>query len=223
MKFTAVWGMVLVLVMACSHIDSQNSELLIGEWVQVLPAHSKIVQGFQLMKNGKAVSINMATLQYETWKLQDNKLVLQGKSIGNHQVIDFTDAWKIVELSSSSLILERADKYQLQYVKQNESEVKNVEGIVRIGHEVRSFQDNRDCKEYWLVDKSGKLVRKYKNIIGTEDVHYQPVFARLKVKNIGKMSEGFGAEYDGAYEVIEIEDLSKDSFNSQSSCFDKLR
>ena len=103
------------------------------------------------------------------------------------------------------------------------SSVQQVAGIVRIGHEVRSFQDNRDCKEYWLVDKSGKLVRKYKNIIGTEDVHYQPVFARLKVKNIGKMSEGFGAEYDGAYEVIEIEDLSKDSFNSQSSCFDKLR
>ena len=37
----------------------------------------------------------------------------------------------------------------------------------------------------------------------------QPIQARLKVKNLGKMSEGFGAEYDGAYEVIEIEDLSK--------------
>ena len=39
----------------------------------------------------------------------------------------------------------------------------------------------------------------------------------MKVKNIDKMSEGFGAEYDGAYEVMEIEELSKD-LTDRNSC-----
>ena len=96
-----------------------------------------------------------------------------------------------------------------------------VDGVLRLGHEVRSFENMADCKEYWIVDKSGQLMEKYKEVIGSKIINNQPVQARLKVKNIGKMSEGFGAEYDGAYEVMEIEELSKDSFNIQSSCFDK--
>ncbi len=93
----------------------------------------------------------------------------------------------------------------------------HVDGVLRLGHEVRSFQDNRDCKEYWLVDKSGQLMEKYKEVIGSKIINNQPVQARLKVKNIGKMSEGFGAEYDGAYEVMEIEELSKD-LTDRHSC-----
>lgn len=93
----------------------------------------------------------------------------------------------------------------------------HVDGVLRLGHEVRSFQDNRDCKEYWLVDKSGQLMEKYKEVIGSKIINNQPVQARLKVKNIGKMSEGFGAEYDGAYEVMEIEELSKD-LTDRNSC-----
>lgn len=85
----------------------------------------------------------------------------------------------------------------------------HVDGVLRLGHEVRSFENMADCKEYWIVDKSGKLMEKYKEVIGSQIINNQPIQARLKVKNLGKMSEGFGAEYDGAYEVIEIEDLSK--------------
>ena len=103
------------------------------------------------------------------------------------------------------------------------SSVQQVAGIVRIGHEVRSFQDNRDCKEYWLVDKSGNLEKEYQTVIGNETQRYQPVFARLKVKNIGKMSEGVGAEYDGAYEVIEIEEMSKNLADRHSPCGNALR
>lgn len=99
--------------------------------------------------------------------------------------------------------------------------VQQVQGVLRLGHEVRSFENTVDCKEYWIVDKSGKLMREYQKIVGEESVRYQPVQARLKVKNLGKMSEGFGAEYDGAYEVMEIEELSKASFTSKSFCFDK--
>lgn len=99
----------------------------------------------------------------------------------------------------------------------------HVDGVLRLGHEVRSFLDNRDCKEYWLVDKSGQLMEKYKEVIGSKIINNQPVQARLKVKNIGKMSEGFGADYDGAYEVIEIEEMSKNLADRHSPCCNALR
>ena len=90
-----------------------------------------------------------------------------------------------------------------------QSQLKEVSGTLRIGHEVRSFTDTQDKKEYWIIDKSGTLIKEYQKTIGTNIVNNQPVSAVLKVKNIGKIDEGFGAEYDGAYEVKKIISLQK--------------
>lgn len=88
------------------------------------------------------------------------------------------------------------------------SQTKEVEGTLRMGHEVRSFTDNSDKKEYWLIDKSQSLMLAYQKIIGKGVSAYQPVHARLQVKDIGKLEDGFGAEYDGAYELKKIIKLS---------------
>ena len=88
------------------------------------------------------------------------------------------------------------------------SQTKEVEGTLRMGHEVRSFTDASDHKEYWLIDKSQSLMPAYQKIIGKEVADYQPVHARLQVKDIGKIEDGFGAEYDGGYEVKKIISLS---------------
>ena len=81
---------------------------------------------------------------------------------------------------------------------------KEVSGTLRMGHEVRSFTDNEDNKEYWLIDKSDNLMKAYNEAIKPQIAKYQPLQARLKVKDLGKIQEGFGAEYDGTYEVQEI-------------------
>ena len=81
---------------------------------------------------------------------------------------------------------------------------KEVSGILRFGHEVRSFTNLEDSKEYWIVDKSGKLMAEYKKIIGTEIINNRPVSAKLKVKKVEKQPDGFGKEYTGTYEVKEI-------------------
>lgn len=91
------------------------------------------------------------------------------------------------------------------------SQEKEVEGTLRLGHEVRSFTDQADNKEYWLIDKSGQLMPAYKKITGQEIINSQPIHAKLIVKDIGKISDGFGAEYDGAYELKKIIKLSKDA------------
>ena len=88
------------------------------------------------------------------------------------------------------------------------SQTKEVEGTLRMGHEVRSFTDASDHKEYWLIDKSQSLMPAYQKIIGKEVADYQPVHARLQVKDIGKIEDGFGAEYDGGYEVKKIISIS---------------
>ena len=47
-------------------------------------------------------------------------------------------------------------------------------------------------------------MKAYNEAIKPQIAKYQPLQARLKVKDLGKLQEGFGAEYDGTYEVQEI-------------------
>ena len=84
-----------------------------------------------------------------------------------------------------------------------------VSGILRLGHEIRSFTDQSDNNEYWVIDKSGKLMAEYKKIIGTEIINNQPVWAKLKVRKAQKQQDGFGKDYAGTYEVEEIVSLQK--------------
>ncbi len=84
------------------------------------------------------------------------------------------------------------------------SKEKFVSGRLVMGHEVRAFVENGQNKEYWIIDKSGCLYKQYSQIVPIEKGSCIPVNAELKVKELPKMEEGFGAEYDGAYEVIEI-------------------
>lgn len=90
-----------------------------------------------------------------------------------------------------------------------QSSTKEVSGLLRFGHEVRSFTDFQDNKEYWILDYSGQLMSEYQKIIGTDILAYQPIKAVLVVQDVGKMTDGFGADYDGAYEVKEIISLAK--------------
>ncbi len=88
-----------------------------GAWVQPVPGMENMTQGFVLDEGGKASSISMATLQYETWKREADKLILSGKSIGNGQTISFSDTLDIVELTEDQLVLKRGD-LTLEYKRQ---------------------------------------------------------------------------------------------------------
>ena len=78
-----------------------------GEWVELVPGIENQVQGINLEKGGKASSINMATLQYESWNKKDNKPILSGKSIGNHETISFSDTLIIKKLTKKELTLKK--------------------------------------------------------------------------------------------------------------------
>lgn len=91
-----------VLCAAC-----HDKTTLTGDWIEPVPGTTNTIQGFSLKENGEATSINMATLQYKSWTQEDNRLILSGESIGNHQTISFSDTLKIFKLSKDSLILKK--------------------------------------------------------------------------------------------------------------------
>ena len=93
--------MVAVVCTACSGISIE------GEWVEPVPGMENQMQGVNLEKGGKASSINMATLQYESWEKQGDKLILSGKSIGNHETGSFTDTLVIEKLTENELTLKK--------------------------------------------------------------------------------------------------------------------
>lgn len=81
-------------------------------------------------------------------------------------------------------------------------------GTLTMGHEVRQFVPDGQEKEYWVIDKSDKLYKKYQEIAPVESGLYTPVRAELKVIELPKMQDGFGTEYDGTYDVVEIISLT---------------
>ncbi len=78
---------------------------VIGSWVTPNPINSKEVQGMRLKEDGTAVSINMATLVFQKWKMQDKTLILTSKSIGNKQEFECIDTLQINKLDADSLVL----------------------------------------------------------------------------------------------------------------------
>lgn len=100
--------MAAVLLMACSGAGIE------GSWVEPVPGMEHMLQGIKIESGGKASSINMATLQYETWENKGDKLILTGKSIGNHQTLSFTDTLIIEKLTRDSLVLSKGN-YVLRY------------------------------------------------------------------------------------------------------------
>lgn len=78
-----------------------------GCWTEPVPGQPGKVQGFCLYAGGRAVSVNMATLQYESWKMPGRQLVLSGKSIGNRQTITFSDTYTVKRLADDELVLQK--------------------------------------------------------------------------------------------------------------------
>lgn len=76
-----------------------------GSWVEPNPINANEVQGFKLNDDGTASSINMATLLFKSWNLEDKTLILGYESIGNKQTIEGNDTLNVVKLNADSLVL----------------------------------------------------------------------------------------------------------------------
>ncbi len=79
-----------------------------------------------------------------------------------------------------------------------------VEGTLRISHEIRHFVAEDDTLTHWIVDKTGKLYKAYDEVTGGVPKNGTPVYAKLRVKNMGKTDIGFSVDCHDTYYVMEI-------------------
>lgn len=122
LKITAIVVLVMTAICCCNFekkekeeeqsvigktkVDNPIREIdLLGEWTEPNPINANEVQGFELSSNNKAESINMETLKYKKWDIDNNRLILVSESIGNHTSGIDTITYEIVELNSKNLIL----------------------------------------------------------------------------------------------------------------------
>lgn len=88
---------------------------ILGSWLQPIPGMEPQMQGINIMEGGKAESINMHTLLYDSWKLSGPDkygkytLTLTGRSLGNDSTIDFTEDYTIDCFTGGTLTLSSGD------------------------------------------------------------------------------------------------------------------
>ena len=87
-NFTLIACLTLGLI-SCSNTGYEKK--ILGSWCEPIPGRAQDVQGIKFQKDGKASSINMATLQYKSWKINGKTLILEGESTGNRQTLHFSD------------------------------------------------------------------------------------------------------------------------------------
>ena len=191
-----------------------DTSSLIGSWED----QSEKALHFTLNADGTAQSDNMATLLYQQWNVKDNQLFLVAKSVGNKQTYIDTIVYSIQKLNHSELIIKRGDLI-VEYTKvsknneanQNEGgtilleqqKSKTLEGQLTLGHEVRTFKPCGSDKTFWVSDKTGKLKEFYSKLTAGKKP-YTPIFTEIEVIEKGKAKEGFPAEYEGVYEVVNV-------------------
>lgn len=119
----------VMLAAGCSCSKSVG-EKLIGNWVEsVNMGDTSIYQGFTLKGDSACASINMATLQYVKWSLenQDQTIIMHGRSLGNGGTFDFIDTLTIQTLSKDSLIVSRGGQ-TIRYFRVEPGELSSLLG-----------------------------------------------------------------------------------------------
>ncbi len=85
---------------ATEEIKTIKLESLLGNWV-----NKESEMGFKLMEGGRAASINMATLDYNSWQLIENKIVLNSTSKGVSNPVTTDEIYIVRDVTPAIMIL----------------------------------------------------------------------------------------------------------------------
>lgn len=94
-----------------------TNDELVGRWAEPNPINAQEVQGIEMMEDGTAKSINMATLLYSKWWIKDQKLYLVEESLGSGGSTIDTASYEIIKVGKDSLVLKNNDQI-IRYKKQ---------------------------------------------------------------------------------------------------------
>lgn len=88
----------------------KNDEQYVGRWVIPNPINEKEVEGFELLKDGSAKSINRATLDCKKWWSKSDTLYMIETSIGNNTSFTDTVAYKVERIGKDGLSLKNGEQ-----------------------------------------------------------------------------------------------------------------
>ena len=189
---------------------------LSGSWED----ESESALHFSLFADGIAQSDNMSTLLYQQWYVKGSELFLVAKSIGNKQKFIDTIAYTIQKLDNKELLLNRGDlvfRYKKvksksvqnqENISSSDQNIKHLKGQLVWGHETRTFKPCGSDKTFWISDETGKIKELYGEL--TNNIKpYSSIFVEIEIKDMGKAKEGFPANYEGVYNVVNVKQARK--------------
>lgn len=94
-----------------------TNDELVGRWAEPNPINAQEVQGIEMMEDGTAKSINMATLLYSKWWIKDQQLFLVEESLGSGGSTVDTATYEIIKVDKDSLVLKNNNQ-TIRYKKQ---------------------------------------------------------------------------------------------------------
>lgn len=118
-------GKILPLIISFSLIScqqwqqEQSVNSFQGDWIEMMPVNTHIIQGITMEDNGIARTIGVSSLMYENWKVEKHQLILSGKSIENMQAVSFQDTLDIIRQTQDSLIVGKYGAYQRIYYRKD--------------------------------------------------------------------------------------------------------
>ncbi|MCI0498767.1 MAG: lipocalin family protein [Planctomycetales bacterium] len=121
---TGIVGIVGIVVVGVYRFNFTNNDIyisgesvtqndLVGAYIEQVSAGERDYnQGFMLAADGSAQSINMATLLYKSWRLENGKLYLTVESVGNGASSTNEEEYTIESfgIGNQILVLKKGDR-----------------------------------------------------------------------------------------------------------------
>ncbi|AUC23224.1 MULTISPECIES: hypothetical protein [Polaribacter] len=128
-----------------------------------------------------------------------NPFLISCKEKQKKTVKNFTNE-KIVEqnskINTDSLVYSEKDQSKSDYTQNI------LRGRMTLGHEVSSFSPCGDNNEFWILAEE-EFYELYYNLTKNKEP-YSPIFVSIEIIDKGKSEDGFAADYESTYEVVNI-------------------
>ncbi len=117
-----IFLMLIVSLVAC---QSKDQDSVIGKWTMSGENHTGA--GFVFDKEGMASAFPAGDVEYKTWEMQGDNLILHGRKMENGSSSEFDQTLKVLSIQDNTLIVENEDGQTLTYTKTLDSAQENEE------------------------------------------------------------------------------------------------
>ncbi len=114
--------MLIVSLVAC---QSKDQDSVIGKWT--MSGENQTSAGFVFDKEGIASAFPAGEVEYKTWEMQGDNLILHGRKMENGSSAEFDQTLKVISIKDNTLIVENEDGQTLTYTKTLDSAQENEE------------------------------------------------------------------------------------------------